>query len=327
MENIASQPRTTTSAMAQATPTYAISINKLTKHYGSSRGIVDLDLNIYQGEVFGFLGPNGAGKTTTIRMLLNLIKPSSGKATLLGLDSQQDSVAIRREIGYLPGEFSLYPNLTGAQTLKYFANLRGVGNKQTWGYVLELAGRLELDLSKKFKQYSRGNKQKVGIIQALMHRPRLLILDEPTSGLDPLNQQEFYKLIDEVKSEGRSVFFSSHIMSEVEKCCDRVGIIREGRLVQLGDIATLTGLKTHHLELSFAGPAPRAEFAQIDGVEQLEQTPGTQGQEILRFVVRPDAVEQVVKTAARYHIVNFVSHEPSLEEIFLNYYREPSQIS
>lgn len=328
MQDTGFRPQTTTNAAASAASTTkkpAILTEKLNKSYGSSRGIIDLDLEIHEGEVFGFLGPNGAGKTTTIRLLLNLIKPTGGKATLLGLDSQNDSVEIRKHIGYLPGEFSLYPNLTGAQTLEYFANLRDTGGPQNWKRVQEMAERLELDLTKKFKQYSRGNKQKVGIIQALMHKPRLLILDEPTSGLDPLNQQEFYKLVMEVREQGSTIFFSSHIMSEVEKICDRVGIIREGKLIKLGNIDELTGLKSHHLELTFAGPVALEEFKALPGVEQLEQTQSGNNT-VLHFVTRPESLEQIVKLASKYSVVNFVSREPSLEESFLNYYRDPAEV-
>ncbi|NWJ98518.1 MAG: ABC transporter ATP-binding protein [Chloroflexi bacterium] len=327
MQDITSRPQTTTGTAADAASNnrkYAILTEKLTKNYGHVRGLVDLDLGVYEGEVFGFLGPNGAGKTTTIRMLLNLIKPTKGKATVLGLDSQHDSVAIRQHIGYLPGEFSLYPNLTGAQTLEYFAHLRGVAGKENWKYVQELAERLELDMTRKFRQYSRGNKQKVGVIQALMHHPRLLILDEPTSGLDPLNQQEFYKLVDEVRKAGSTIFFSSHIMSEVEKICDRVAIIREGKLVKVGNIGDLTDLKSHYLELTFTGTAPLEEFKKLPGVEKLEKV-AEKGTEILHFMVRSEGLDQVVKTAAKYAVVNFVSREPSLEESFLDYYRDPSE--
>ncbi len=308
----------------QNNSSFAIQTEKLNKSYGRNRGVIDLDLSVYEGEVFGFLGPNGAGKTTTIRMLLNLIKPTGGKATLLGLDSQRDNVEIHKHIGYLPGEFSLYPGLTGAQTLAYFANLRGVDGKENWKYVQEMAERLELDMTKKFRQYSRGNKQKVGIILALMHRPRLLILDEPTSGLDPLNQQEFYKLVKEIQQSGSSVFFSSHIMSEVEKICDRVGIIREGRLVKIGGIAELTDLKSHQLELTFAGPVPLEEFRQLPGVDHLEKVQ-VNSHETLRCIVKADKLDQVVKLAAKYPLVNFVSREPSLEESFLDYYRDESK--
>ncbi len=295
---------------------FAIYTEKLSKSYGTYRGISELDLQVREGEIFGFLGPNGAGKTTTIRLLLNLIFPTSGLATVNGMDSRRDSVEIKKQIGYLPGEFSLYPGLTGAQTLEYFSNLRG---GVAWNYVLELAGRLELDLSKKFRQYSRGNKQKVGIIQALMHRPRLLILDEPTSGLDPLNQQEFYKLLQEVREKGSTVFFSSHIMSEVEKTCDRVAIIREGRLVQLGGLDELTGIKTQQLELTFAGTAPLAEFEVLPGVSHLEKfMEGTH--EALRCVAQSEALDNLLRVATNHHLINIATREPSLEEIFLQYY-------
>jgi ABC-2 type transport system ATP-binding protein len=295
----------------------AIQIQNLTKLYGQARGVTDLNLEVREGEVFGFLGPNGAGKTTTIRILLNLIKPTSGQVSVLGLDSQRDSVAIKKLIGYLPGEFSLYPNLTGAKTLEYFGNLRG---GVEWARLKNMAERLELDLSRKFRQYSRGNKQKVGIIQALMHRPRLLVLDEPTGGLDPLNQQEFYKLMAEARQDGSTVFFSSHIMSEVEKTCDRVGIIREGELVKIGNIAELTGLKTHHLELTFAGKAPVEEFRQLPGITELTVSEEN-GHPVIRCVVMAEALDQVVKLAGHYTLLNFVSREPSLEESFLHYYK------
>ncbi len=299
----------------------AIQARNLTKRYGQVRGVTGLNLEVREGEVFGFLGPNGAGKTTTIRMFLNLIKPTAGEVSLLGLDSQRDSLEIRKHTGYLPGEFSLYPGLTGAKTLEYFANLRG---GVEWSRIKSLADRLELDLNRKFRQYSRGNKQKVGIIQALMHRPRLLVLDEPTSGLDPLNQQEFYKMIEEARQDGATVFFSSHIMSEVEKICDRVGIIREGQLIKVGNILELTGLKNHHLELVFAEPVPVEEFEKLPGVGQVEVT-SEDSHQVLRCTVRSEALDQVVKTAARYALLDFTSREPSLEETFLDYYRNEGQ--
>lgn len=295
----------------------AIQALNLTKRYGQVRGVTDLNLEVREGEVFGFLGPNGAGKTTTIRMLLNLIKPTAGQVSLLGLDSQRDSVEIRQHTGYLPGEFQLYPNLTGARTLEYFGNLRGGVD---WARIKSLAERLELDLSKKFRQYSRGNKQKVGIIQALMHRPRLLVLDEPTGGLDPLNQQEFYKMVREARQDGSTVFFSSHILSEVEKTCDRVGIIREGRLVEIGNIAELTSLKSHQLDLSFAGDFPLDELRRLPGVSDVTVTEQG-GQQMIHCTVLAENLDSVVKLAARYSLVNFVSREPSLEESFLRFYK------
>ena len=321
METIISERHasyTSTTSLLPDKTSFAIYLEKLTKTYGRSRGITELDLAVRQGEVFGFLGPNGAGKTTTIRLLLNLIKPTSGRALISGLDSQRDSIKIKSQIGYLPGEFALYPHLTGAQTLQYFAKLRGGVD---WKYITGLAERLDLDLSKKFRQYSRGNKQKVGILQALMHRPLLLILDEPTSGLDPLNQQEFYRMIKEVREEGRTVFFSSHIMSEVEKVCDRVAIIREGGLVKVGKIAELTRLKSYQLEMTFAGTVSLEEFKQVPGVSQLEiEMVETGTYPVMRCLVQAEALDKMVKLAANYSLVNFVSREPSLEETFLQYY-------
>ncbi len=300
----------------------AIFTQKMTKNYGSNRGINELDLAVHEGEVFGFLGPNGAGKTTTIRLLLNLIMPTSGYASIYGLDSQRDSVKIKKLIGYLPGEFSLYPNLTGAQTLKYFANLRkGVD----WNYVIQLAERLELDLNKKFRQYSHGNKQKVGIIQALMHHPQLLIVDEPTTGLDPLNQLEFYKLVREVRDQGGTVFLSSHIMEEVEKTCDRIAIIREGKLVKLGNIAELLNLKNHYLEIAFVDSPPVEIFRALPGVESADLVQGGDAH-LLRCVVRPEALNTVIKKAALYEVTDFNSRESSLEEFFLGYYRQPEKV-
>lgn len=297
-------------------PQFAIQTDKLTKSYGRNRGIIELDLQVRPGEVFGFLGPNGAGKTTTIRLLMNLIKPSQGRATIYGLNSQRDSVEIKRFTGYLPGEFSLYPNLTGAQTLKYFANLR---TDVKWPYIVELAQRLELDLNKKFREYSHGNKQKVGIIQALMHKPRLLIVDEPTNGLDPLNQQEFYKLVRELRDQGSTIFMSSHIMSEVEGVCDRVGLVREGKLIRLGNVEELVDFKYHRLEIEFEGLVPAEVFETLPGVEHLEISQKEENT-VLRCLVTQENLGQVIKILGRYPISDLISREPSLETIFLDYY-------
>ena len=200
-----------------------IEVEKLTKSYGSKRGIIDVSFQMAEGEVFGFLGPNGAGKTTTIRLLMALLKADAGTARIAGLDCWQQSVEIKRLVGYLPGEPALDPGLTGGQILEYFGHLRG-GVDQA--YLKQLIQRFDLDPTRKFRQYSSGNKRKVVLIQAFMHRPRLLILDEPTNGLDPINQQEFGRMVKEVRDEGRTVFLSSHILSEVEQTCTRVGIIR-----------------------------------------------------------------------------------------------------
>src|SRR6266446_10108081 len=199
-----------------------VEVENLTKSYGSKRGIIDVSFQVEEGEVFGFLGPNGAGKTTTIRLLMALLRADAGTACIAGLDCWQHSVEIKRLVGYLPGEPALDPGLTGGQILEYFANLRG-GVDQS--YLKQLIQRFDLDTSRKFRQYSTGNKRKVVLIQAFMHRPRLLILDEPTSGLDPLNQQEFDRMVIEGRNEGRTFLLSSHVLSEVEKTCTTVGII------------------------------------------------------------------------------------------------------
>ena len=291
--------------------TTVISLEKLTKSYGSSRGIIEVDLEVDQGEIFGFLGPNGAGKTTTIRTMLDLIKPTSGRALVFGIGSSADPVAIHRRVGYIPGEFALYDRLTGRQTLEYFANLRGGVDP---AYQAALVDRLDLDPSRRFKEYSKGNKQKVGLVIALQHRPELLVLDEPTSGLDPLVQQSFFELLLETAREGTTVFLSSHILSEVEKTCGRVAIIRDGRLVKLDTVEGLRDLAHHQVELRFAGSAPLETFRQLPGVTDL-----VADDHVLRMRVA-GAITPVVQTAARLELVDFVAREPSLEETFLAQY-------
>ncbi len=291
--------------------TAVIQTEKLTKFYGEHRGIVDVDLEVAEGESFGFLGPNGAGKTTMIRTLLDHIRPTSGRATVFGIDTTADPVAIHRRLGYLPGEFALYDKLTGGQTLEYFSNLRGGVDKN---YQASLIDRLDVDPTRKFREYSKGNKQKIGLIIALQHRPDLLLLDEPTSGLDPLIQQEFYGVIREAKEEGRTVFLSSHILSEVEKTADRVAIIREGRLARVDRTESLRDLAHHQVELVFTGPVPVEEFEALPGVSDV-----TAEEHTLRLRVSGN-IAQVVRTAAKYDLADFVSREPSLEETFLAEY-------
>ena len=291
--------------------TAVIHTERLTKSYGPHRGVIDIDLEVVEGEAFGFLGPNGAGKTTTIRVLLDHIRPTGGRATVFGIETTADPVAIHRRIGYLPGEFSLYDKLTGGQTIEYFANLRG-GVDQT--YQQDLIARLDVDPSRKFKEYSKGNKQKIGLVVALQHRPDLLILDEPTSGLDPLVQQTFYEIIREAKGEGRTIFLSSHILSEVEKTADRVAIIREGRLVKVDRVEALRDLAHHQVELRFVGDPPMGAFAALPGVSDI-----TAEDNILRMRVS-GSITPVVREAANYELVDFVSREPSLEETFLAQY-------
>ncbi len=288
-----------------------IRTERLTKAYGAHRGVIDLDLEVQGGEVFGFLGPNGAGKTTTIRTLLDLIRPTSGRAFVFDLETSKHPVDIHRRVGYLPGEFGLYDRLTGGETIEYFANLRGNVDP---AYVRTLVERLDLDPSRRFREYSKGNKQKVGLVVALQHQPELLILDEPTSGLDPLVQHTFFDLVREARVEGRTVFLSSHVISEVEATCDRVAIIRDGRLVQIGTVDSLRDLSHHEVTLRFAGPVPVEAFTSIDGVSGV-----TASEHVLRMAVS-GPIGPVVREAARYELVDFESREPSLEETFLREY-------
>jgi ABC-2 type transport system ATP-binding protein len=288
-----------------------IRTERLTKSYGRHRGIVEVDLDVQQGEIFGFLGPNGAGKTTTIRTLLDLIRPTSGRAFVFDVETTLDPVSIHRRIGYVPGEFTLYDRLTGGQTIEYFGNLRGGVDR---GYRKALIERFDIDPSRKYKEYSKGNKQKIGLVIALQHRPELLMLDEPTSGLDPLVQQSFYALVREAKEEGRTVFLSSHILSEVERTCDRVAIIREGRLVKVDRTEALRDLAHHQVELRFADGAPVEAFSSLPGVSDVEVEDHT-----LRMRVA-GSITPVVQAAARYELLDFVSREPSLEETFLAQY-------
>jgi len=288
-----------------------IETERLTKRYGRARGIDELSLSVATGEIFGFLGPNGAGKTTTIRTLLDLLHPTSGSARLFGLDSRRDSRAIRARVGNLPGEFSYEDRTTGGELLRLFAELRGM---RGLGSAHALAERFEADLSRPLRELSRGNRQKIGLIQALFHEPELLILDEPTQGLDPLIQQVFYGMIAEARAEGRTVFLSSHVMPEIERVCDRVGIIREGRLVAVEDIGDLRAKEIRTLEIHFAMPVRPDAFEGVAGVHRAE---------ILGDVARitvGGTMDAVVKRAADFEIVDLQSHELGLEEIFLTFY-------
>lgn len=296
-----------------------IQTNRLTKSYGRSRGIIDVTFAIEEGEVFGFLGPNGAGKTTTMRTLMGLLHANSGSATIGGLDCWTQSTAVKKQVGYLPGEFSFDPGLRGAQIIEYLGHLRG-GVDQT--YLRALVERLGLDPSKRFREYSHGNKQKVGLVQAFMHKPRLLILDEPTSGLDPLNQQEFYHMVAEVHAAGRTVLLSSHILPEIEQTCDRVAIIREGRLVKTDHVSSLKDIHQYDVEISFPGPASVAWFKDTAGVASVAQGAD---ERTLRLNVQ-GALTEIIHIASQHGATNIVTHEPSLEEVFLRFY-EPEQLS
>jgi len=292
----------------------AIHTEKLTKHYGDFPALVDLDLEVRVGEVFGFLGPNGAGKTTMIRTILDEIRPTTGKATILGLDSHAQSVEIRRHIGYVPGDLAMYPNLTGRDTITYFANLRGGVD---WDFVESLADRLDADLSKKVGDLSSGNRQKVGLIQAFMNKPELLIMDEPSSGLDPLVQREFQKMMREVADSGRTIFLSSHTLSEVQRVADRVGIIRHGKLIAVEGVAELRSKGIRTVTMIFDEPVDESEFDAVPGVREVTVDNN-------HVVVSFDGhMAELLKVASNgHHLLDISTQEADLEEIFLTYYEE-----
>ena len=287
----------------------------LTKYYGETRGVESLDLEVRSGEVFGFIGPNGAGKTTTLRLLLDLIRPTRGRIEVLGQDARTASLAIRRRVGYLPGELAMFATMTGYDLVRFFGALRGRDTARAAGNVAE---RLDLDLSRRIKDYSSGNRQKLALVQAFMHDPELLILDEPTNALDPLIQQEFYRMLDEVRDDGRSVFISSHVLPEVERVADRVGIIRHGTLVAVESIADLKARALRRIEFRFAAP--------LTDVNPFTQVPGVKSTAILddglvAQVVVEGPVDAVLKAAAGREVVSLVSHDGDLEEAFLSYYQ------
>ena len=294
----------------------AIVTEGLTKHYGETKALVDVNLAVEHGEVFGFLGPNGAGKTTMIRTVLDLIRPTAGTATLLGRDSHEYAVELRNQIGYLPGDLALYPTLTGRETLTYFANLRGGVD---WSYVDQLAEQLNSDLTKKVRDLSSGNRQKVGLIQAFMNRPDLLILDEPSAGLDPLVQHEFQVMLRDVAGEGRTVFLSSHTLSEVERVADRVGIIRHGRLVVVESVEHLKSKAIRRLDMEFGSPVDASLFASVEGVREAH------GDTTRVSVSYEGSMTALLRAAMTKDLINLESVEADLEEIFLTYYRDTEE--
>jgi len=291
--------------------TAVIETDRLTKRYGRARGIEDVSIAVEPGEIFGFLGPNGAGKTTTIRTLLDLLHPTSGHARIFGLDSRDDRVAVHARLGNLPGDFAYDPRLTGREILGFFAQVRGMDGL---GRAPELAERFQADLDRPLGALSRGNRQKIGLIQAAFHDPELLVLDEPTTGLDPLMQEAFLSFLEAERRRGRTVFLSSHDLDEVERVCDRVGIIRDGRLIAVENVAQVTHRSYRHVELEFADPVDPGEFARIPGVSELVVA-GTR----LTFRAAGD-LDAVIKAAARHTVTDIELIHPTLEEIFLTYY-------
>jgi len=291
----------------------ALMAQGLEKSYGKVRALRGVDLEVQRGEIFGYLGPNGAGKTTTIRCLLDLIRPNGGAVRVLGIDPQADPVAVRARTGYLPGELQLDPNMTVEGALRYLNALRG--NKADWGFVRQLTERLDLPLKPPIKNLSHGNKQKVGVVQALMHRPELLLLDEPTLGLDPLMQREVLALLREAMADGATVFFSSHIMSEVEAVAERVAIIREGVIVEVAETASLINRALRRAHVRFKQPVDISPLANVPGVTVLSQDDGTS---VLLEV--EGEMDGLIKALAAFPVSAFETERPSLEEIFLAYY-------
>ena len=291
----------------------AIETAGLTKYYGDTPGIVDLDLVVDVGEVFGFIGPNGAGKTTTIRLLLNFLYPTSGAGSIFGMDIVEDSVSIRRRVGYLPGDLALYPSMTGREFLLFFSKLRGIDSAAA---TRRLAERFDLDLDRRIKEYSKGNRQKVGVVNAFMHEPELLILDEPTAGLDPLMQQEFAELVGEVRGEARTVFLSSHYLPEVERVADRVGIVRRGHLIAVDTLEGFRSKVQSNLSIEFGSPVDPATMAGIDGVTVIDTY---KGGTVLRMSVA-GSQRAVLQAAAAMDVRTITSAEADLDDVFLSYY-------
>jgi ABC-2 type transport system ATP-binding protein len=299
--------------------TLAIHTQKLMKSYGSVRALRGLDLEVRQGEIFGYLGPNGSGKTTTIRCLLDLIRPNGGTVRVLGIDPQADPVAVRARVGYLPGELHFDENMTVEGALRYLNSLRADkhagGHMADWDYVRHLCEHIDLSLKLAIKNLSKGNKQKVGVVQALMHRPELLLLDEPTFGLDPLVQQEVLRLVKEARQEGATVFFSSHILSEVQEIADRVGIIRQGVVVEVAETASLINRALHRARIRFKQPVDGNALANVPGVKVLSMDDG----QAITLQIEGE-MDQLIKTLAGFEVIEFETERPSLEEIFLAYY-------
>jgi ABC-2 type transport system ATP-binding protein len=288
-----------------------IATRGLSKDYGAGRGLFGLDLEVRRGEVFGFLGPNGAGKTTTMRLLLDLIRPSSGSASVLGLDARRQSLEIHRRVGFLPGDLALYPRMTGRAVLDYFAKLRGGVDRRLRD---SLADRFDAELDRPVRELSTGNRQKLGLIQAFMHEPELLILDEPIAGLDPLVQRSFHTLLGEVGAQGRTVFLSSHTLSEVERVTDRLAILRHGRLVVVDSLENLRKVAVQRLEIEFEEPVDAAEFRALPGVRDAR----AEGRTV--SVAFEGSADEVVKAAAAHPVDAIRTREDDLEEIFLRYY-------
>ena len=289
-----------------------IETEQLTKFYGKARGISDISLSIQEGEVFGFLGPNGSGKTTTIRILLDFIRASSGRARVFDMDAHADAPRIKSRLGYLPAEYGMYEKMKAADYLRFLGSVRGNKKPRLQRRLVEMLG---LDVSRRIKSLSHGTRQKLAVVQAFMHDPELLILDEPTSGLDPLIQQRFYELILEVKERGRTVFFSSHVLSEVEKVCDRVGILKEGRLLALHEIADLKKVRLKTIKVTFERELDESIF-RLEGVRKIEKNART-----VRLWVDAN-ITGILGAISKHPVDNISCQDARLEDIFLEYYSQ-----
>lgn len=303
-----------------------INTQGLTKVYGrgdkGTQALTDLSLSINQGEIFGFLGPNGAGKTTTIRLLLDLIRPTNGGATIFGNDVREHSVELHKRIGFLPGELNLWKNRTAKQVLNYIASVRG-DTKTHMKEAHKLAERLQFDITKRVRDYSSGNKRKLGLIIALMHEPELLILDEPTSGLDPLMQQTFNQMMREVRADGRTVFLSSHVLSEVQSICDRVGILRDGDLKAVENVEKLTHVEFRFIEMTFRDAVPQAWLPKLQAVEGVSDITATGDKLSVKLF---GDFDPLLRTISDGYVVDMYIKEPTLEDIFLNFYGTEEQV-
>jgi ABC-2 type transport system ATP-binding protein len=291
----------------------AIKITDLWKAYGNVQALRGVNLDVKRGEIFGFLGPNGAGKTTTIRCMLDLIRPQQGDIEIFNIDPQKDAVAVRSLVGYLPGELNMESNLTVEGQLRYYKDLRG--NKIDWDYTRQLAKRIELDLKLKIKNLSKGNKQKVGVLQALMSKPELLLLDEPTAGLDPLMQQEVYRLLREAQGEGATVFFSSHIIDEVETLAERVAIIREGVIVEEAEPDHLANIEIRNVHIRFMEPVDVEALDEVEGISLKSKSDSSS----VSLQVEGE-MDKLIKALAAYPVADLEVEHQSLEEVFLAYY-------
>jgi len=292
----------------------AIDVKDLEKFYGKVHALRGVDLEVKRGEVYGFLGPNGAGKTTAIRCMLDLIRPQGGTISVLGLNPQEEPEAIKELVGYLPGELHVDENMTARQVFRFFNRLRG--DRSDWEFIEELSERLKLDLRNPIKNFSKGNKQKVGVVQALMHKPELLLLDEPTGSLDPLMQQEVLRMLAEAQDNGATVFFSSHIISEVQAVADRVAIIREGKIVEVAVTADLLHRSMRQVRIRFQQPTEAEELYKLPGVELIAKDDG------LGVLLQVEGqMDALIKTLAKYPVNDFETERASLEEIFLAYYK------